>query len=124
MSDNQDWMDESESGAAGVVEMATPVEAEHAEAEDWTLASLTIAECGPLYEKLKGHLNEAEPVLLDLSQCQEIDTAGLQFLAAIQNDPDVSLKIRWTQPSEEVARKASRLGLSSWIEAGAVGVMA
>jgi len=124
MSDHQDWTQESEAYASdAVVEESTqPTEAQAQ--SDWTLSCLTIAECAPLYEKLKGHLNDDQPVLLDISNCQEIDTAGLQFLAAIQNDPEVNLRVRWTQPSEEVARKASRLGLTSWIEAGAVGAMA
>jgi len=89
-------------------------------ADPWALVSLTIADCAPLYEKLKNLLNAGETVLLNISDCQDIDTAGLQFLAAIQNDPEVSLRVRWTKPSEPVSLKASRLGLTSWIEAGAV----
>lgn len=88
----------------------------------WAVETLTIADCGPLYEKLKPCLAGGDTVVLDISQCQEIDTAGLQFLAAIQNDPEVSLRIRWSKPSELVAMRASRLGLTSWIEAGAMEV--
>jgi len=122
MSENQDWMNESE--AYAVTDEAPAHSETAAQESEWTLACLTIAECAPLYEKLKAHLNDEQPVLLDIRNCQEIDTAGLQFLAAIQNDPEVNLRVRWTQPSEEVARKASRLGLTSWIEAGSVGAMA
>ena len=88
----------------------------------WKVETLTIADCGPLYEKLKPRLADGDAVVLDISHCEEIDTAGLQFLAAIQNDPEVSLRIRWSKPSELVAMRASRLGLTSWIEAGAVEV--
>jgi len=88
----------------------------------WALQSLTIAECAPLYERLKQGLSVQDQILLDISKCDDIDTAGLQFLAAIQNDPEVSLKIRWSRPSETVSMRASRLGLTSWIEAGAVEV--
>lgn len=81
--------------------------------------SLTIADCGPLYERIKSGLEQGERVCLNISDCEDVDTAGLQLLAAIQNDADVSLKVLWTKPSQAISDKATRLGLLSWVEAGA-----
>ncbi|MCQ8897775.1 STAS domain-containing protein [Limnobacter humi] len=83
-----------------------------------TLETLTIADCGGVFEAIKQKLTAGLTVLLDISQCQEIDTAGVQLLAAIQIDPAVNLKVHWTKPSELVSMKAQRLGLLSWINAG------
>lgn len=88
----------------------------------WPVACLTIGDCGPFYEKIKEAMAKGEKIQLDLSVCQEIDTAGLQLLAAIQIDPEVSLKVRWSEPSKPIKERAARLGLSSWIESGALGV--
>jgi ABC-type transporter Mla MlaB component len=84
--------------------------------------SLTISDCSPLYERIKSGLEDGESVCLDVSRCDDVDTAGLQLLVAIQNDLDVSLKVFWTQPSQTISDKAARLGLLSWIEAGARGI--
>lgn len=84
------------------------------------LETLTIADCGALVELIRQSLGQGIPVRLDLSQCQEVDTAGMQLLVTIQNDPAVNLKIHWSKPSEVVAMKAARLGLQSWINAGVV----
>ncbi|NJM31916.1 MAG: STAS domain-containing protein [Limnobacter sp.] len=86
----------------------------------WSLASLTICECSALYERLKNALGQGQSITLDLAHCEEVDTAGIQLLAAIQNDPQASLKINWTKPHEALLHKAAQLGMSSWIEAGSV----
>jgi len=88
----------------------------------YALECLTIADCGPLYERIKQGLALGESIVLNLSDCEEVDTAGLQFLVAIQNDPEVNLKVHWTKPSDTVSQKAARLGLTSWIHAGALEV--
>ncbi|MDX1670473.1 MAG: STAS domain-containing protein [Limnobacter sp.] len=80
--------------------------------------SLTIADCGPLYEQIKTGLEQGQKVSLDVSRCEDVDTAGLQLLSAIQNDPAVSLQVTWNKPSSAITEKATRLGLLSWIEAG------
>jgi len=121
MNDEIQTMDELEANAMASGQTFTE-QADVAKQGDWNVETLTIADCGPLYEKLKPRLAGGDTVVLDISHCEEIDTAGLQFLAAIQNDPEVSLRIRWSKPSELVAMRASRLGLTSWIEAGAVEV--
>lgn len=82
--------------------------------------TLTIADCSPLVEAIKQGLQSNLPVLLNISNCQEADTAGLQLLVAIQNDPSINLRVHWTKPSEVVALKAARLGVSSWVNAGFV----
>jgi hypothetical protein len=121
MNDDIETMDELEANGVSAGNSVSE-QAAVAQQSDWNVETLTIADCGPLYEKLKPRLAEGETVVLNISHCEEIDTAGLQFLAAIQNDPEVSLRIRWSKPSEMVAMRASRLGLTSWIEAGAVEV--
>jgi ABC-type transporter Mla MlaB component len=82
------------------------------------LETLTIADCAGLVELIRQSLNQGISVLLDLSNCQEVDTAGIQMLVTIQNDPAVNLRVHWTKPSEVVAMKAARLGVQSWINAG------
>lgn len=84
------------------------------------LEALTIADCAPLYESIRQNLNDGHAVMLNIADCQDIDTAGIQLLAAIQNDPSVNLRVHWTKPSDLVAMKAQRLGLMSWINAGFV----
>jgi ABC-type transporter Mla MlaB component len=82
------------------------------------LDTLTIADCAGLVEVIRQSLNQGISVVLDLSNCQEVDTAGMQMLVTIQNDPAVNLRVHWTKPSEVVAMKAARLGVQSWINAG------
>jgi len=84
------------------------------------LEALTIADCASLYESIRSKLSAGLSLMLNISDCQDVDTAGLQLLAAIQNDPTVNLRVHWTKPSEVVAMKAQRLGLMSWINAGFV----
>lgn len=82
------------------------------------LDTLTIADCSALAETIRQSLNAGIAVVLDLSNCQEVDTAGIQLLVSIQNDPTVNLRVHWTKPSEVLAMKAVRLGVQSWIAAG------
>ena len=82
------------------------------------LETLTIADCSALVDVIRQSLNAGISVVLDLSNCQEIYTAGMQLLVTIQNDPAVNLRVHWTKPSEVVAMKAARLGVQSWINAG------
>lgn len=83
-----------------------------------TLDTLTIADCTTLVELIRQSLSKGIDVVLDLGACQEVDTAGIQLLVAIQNDPAVNMRVHWTKPSEVVAMKAARLGLQSWVNAG------
>lgn len=82
------------------------------------LDTLTIADCAALVDVIRQSLNAGISVVLDLSNCQEVDTAGVQLLVTLQNDPAVNLRVHWTKPSEVVAMKAARLGVQSWINAG------
>lgn len=82
------------------------------------LETLTIADCSALVDVIRQSLSAGISVVLDLSNCQEVDTAGVQLLVTIQNDPAVNLRVHWTKPSEVVAMKAARLGVQSWINAG------
>ncbi len=80
--------------------------------------TLTIADCAGVVDLIRQSLNQGVSVVLDLSNCHEVDTAGMQLLVTIQNDPVVNLRVHWTKPSEVVAMKAARLGVQSWINAG------
>jgi ABC-type transporter Mla MlaB component len=82
------------------------------------LDTLTIADCAGLVEVIRQSLSQGISVVLDLTHCHEVDTAGMQLLVTIQNDPAVNLRVHWTKPSEVVAMKAARLGVQSWINAG------
>ncbi|BET25497.1 STAS domain-containing protein [Limnobacter thiooxidans] len=82
------------------------------------LQTLTIADCAALADDIRQSLGKGHDVVLDLSDCQEVDTTGIQLLVTIQNDPAVNLHVHWTKPSEVVAMKAARLGVQSWINAG------
>jgi len=82
------------------------------------LEGLTIAQCAHLHEQIRNVIVLGSEVVLDLIQCEDVDTAGLQLLLAIQNDPEVSLKVHWTGWSATLAAKAERLGMASWLNAG------
>lgn len=82
------------------------------------LEGLTIAQCAHLHEQIRNVIVMGSEVVLDLTQCEDVDTAGLQLLLAIQNDPEVSPKVHWTGWSTTLAAKAERLGVTSWLNAG------
>ena len=82
------------------------------------LDALTIAQCAQVADQIKQNLSQGLPTLLDLSHCQEADSAGIQLLVAIQSDPATSLCVHWTKPSITLAMKADRLGVQSWVNAG------
>ncbi len=80
--------------------------------------SLTIAQCAEVADQIKQNLAQGQPTLLDLSNCQEADSAGIQLLVALQSDPATSLSVHWTKPSIHLSMKADRLGVQSWVNAG------
>ncbi|HEX4917582.1 MAG TPA: STAS domain-containing protein [Limnobacter sp.] len=84
------------------------------------LEDLTIGRCAELAETIRQNTAMGLSVLIDLRDCHEVDTAGLQLLVCIQNDPSVNLRVHWLAPSEAVVQKAARLGLGSWVNAGVV----
>jgi len=86
------------------------------------LETLTIADCAGVVEEIRKSLSVGAAVLLDIANCHEVDTAGMQLLVTIQNDPTVNLRVHWNKPSEMVSMKAERLGLKSWINAGVVEI--
>lgn len=82
------------------------------------LESLTIAQCASVADQIRQNLTQGLPTLLDLSQCLEADSAGIQLLVALQSDPATSLSVHWTKPSVTLSMKADRLGVQSWVNAG------
>lgn len=75
--------------------------------------SLTIADVGEVYPTLKGHLDSLNPVTLDASGVEVIDTAGIQLLAAFIKEADEhSIKIEWDGVSEVLKKAADRIALN------------
>jgi ABC-type transporter Mla MlaB component len=97
----------------GTVELPAP-----SGASSIALESLTIAQCASVADQIRQNLTQGLPTLLDLSQCQEADSAGIQLLVALQSDPATSLSVHWTKPSVTLSMKADRLGVQSWVNAG------
>ncbi|HEX4842854.1 MAG TPA: STAS domain-containing protein [Limnobacter sp.] len=77
------------------------------------LHALNIVEAAHNLDRINHALREQMHVLIDLSQCEDVDTAGLQMLAAIRLDPAVCEKIQWSSPSPAFVEKANRLGLAT-----------
>ena len=99
-------------------QQVTEVAADESRYTQVVLETLTIADCAGVVDEIRRSLNAGVAVRLELGNCQEVDTAGMQLLVTIQNDPAVNLRVHWTKPSEVVAMKAARLGVQSWINAG------
>jgi len=79
---------------------------------------LTIAECALVADQLRTAMSRHPKVFMNLANCDEIDTAGMQLLTIIQNDGDVAHRIRFVSPHEAVFAQAKRLGLSSFLQSG------
>ncbi len=83
--------------------------------------ALTIAQSSSNLNQISVALETAETLLLDLSACEDIDTAGLQLLAAIRLDPMFKNRVDWTGVTAEFLAKAERLGLSDLLAPGKRG---
>lgn len=75
-------------------------------------SAFTIAQASSNLNLISVAIETAETLLLDLSDCEEVDTAGLQLLAAIRLDPMYQNRVNWTGCNAEFQAKAERLGLS------------
>lgn len=83
--------------------------------------ALTIAQASNNLNQISVALETSENLLLDLSACDDIDTAGLQLLAAIRLDPMFQNRVDWTGVTPEFLAKAERLGLSELLVPGKRG---
>jgi ABC-type transporter Mla MlaB component len=97
-------------------ESAEPSQAQHSAVLE--VNCLTIAECALVADQLRTAMSRHPKVFMNLANCDEIDTAGMQLLTIIQNDGEVANRIRFVAPHEAVFAQAKRLGLSSFLQSG------
>ena len=86
-------------------------------------AECSVAEADSLKSELKRRLEESEPVTVDVSALQRIDTAALQLLAAFVRDRrGAGRAVRWRGQAAALDTAAGLLGLNDMLElAGEVG---
>lgn len=77
----------------------------------FVLAELNIAQASANLALIVEALKCNERIVLDLSACDEVDTAGLQLLAAIRLDPMFQNRVHWTGCTQVFLHKAECLGL-------------
>jgi phospholipid transport system transporter-binding protein len=90
----------------------------------WVLTpECTVAEAESLKAELARRLAVAEPVIVDVSVLQRIDTAGLQLLAAFVRDRRTAGRsVQWRGRASALDAAAGLLGLNDMLElAGEVG---
>jgi anti-anti-sigma factor len=86
---------------------------------------LTISTVAEIKARLNTALEQKEPVVLDLHNVEELDTAGLQLLLALQRTGNK--RVRFINPSEAVrqilalANAGAQLGLSATDHSAAGG---
>lgn len=75
--------------------------------------TLDISRVSEFYAELKMVLDENQPVDLDCSKIERVDTAGLQLLTVFsQKLKSNSLDLSWIEPSDVLKRSAQLLGLT------------
>ncbi|HEX4268280.1 MAG TPA: STAS domain-containing protein [Steroidobacteraceae bacterium] len=80
-------------------------------------ATCTVAEADTLKAELAGRLQESEPVTVDVSAVQRIDTAGLQLLAAFVRDRRTAGHVvTWRGRASALETAAALLGLRDMLE--------
>lgn len=76
--------------------------------------SLDISAVGALRERLLNVLTLNEPVTLDATSVQQLDTAGLQVLCAFARSAlEQGVSISWTGQTELIGERARLLGLGA-----------
>jgi anti-anti-sigma regulatory factor len=80
-------------------------------------AECTVAESETLKAELMRRLGESDPVIVDVSGLQRIDTAGLQLLAAFVRDRRTAgLTVAWRGRAPPLDAAAGLLGLHAMLE--------
>jgi ABC-type transporter Mla MlaB component len=108
----------------GKAARGTPPESRTQEDGALTLtAECTVAEAESLKAELARRLPATEPVTVDVSALQRIDTAGLQLLAAFVRDRRTAGRaVQWRGQACALEAAAGLLGLNDMLElAGEVG---
>jgi ABC-type transporter Mla MlaB component len=80
-------------------------------------AACTVAEADALKAQLAARLQESEPVTIEVSALQRIDTAGLQLLAAFVRDRRTAGRVvAWRGQASALEAAAGLLGLRDMLE--------
>jgi ABC-type transporter Mla MlaB component len=80
-------------------------------------ADCTVAEADALKSQLTRRLQQSEPVIVDVSALQRIDTAALQLLAAFVRDRRTAGRtIEWRGRASALDAAAGLLGLNDMLE--------
>jgi phospholipid transport system transporter-binding protein len=80
-------------------------------------AQCTVAQADALQAQLVRRLEEPQPVIVDVSALERIDTAGLQLLAAFVRDRRTAGRaVEWRGHAAALDCAASLLGLTDMLE--------
>ncbi|HVS75885.1 MAG TPA: STAS domain-containing protein [Steroidobacteraceae bacterium] len=80
-------------------------------------AECTAAEADALKSDLSRRLDDPQPVTVDVSALERVDTAGLQLLAAFVRDRRVAGRaVRWRGRATPLGTAARLLGLNDMLE--------
>jgi anti-anti-sigma regulatory factor len=75
-------------------------------------ARMTIVQAAVLHRTLSGRLAQAEPVIVDGSRVEEIDTAILQLLTSLwRSSIERGIACTWQGASETLRRSAALIGV-------------
>jgi hypothetical protein len=80
------------------------------------LQSLTLVDCSALTDRVASLLRHLPKLVLEMSDCQEIDEPGMQFLSLLTLDPDIADRIQWRNPHPNVVARAHSLGMADWLK--------
>ncbi len=94
----------------------------HAQIPCMDITCLTIAECTPVADQIRQHLLSSPRLQLNLANCEEIDTAGVQLLTILRCDEGVASRIMFDSPSETAMHAFNLLGLASLFTSDAQAV--
>lgn len=78
---------------------------------------MDISQAADLRDRLLALLEKRDPVVLNASAVQHIDTAAMQILAAFMCQARTDkIKVTWKQPSDSMCDSARLLGLSELLD--------
>jgi ABC-type transporter Mla MlaB component len=79
-------------------------------------ACFDIAGARDFYNRLQAALQARQPVVLDATHIERVDTAALQILCAFFRDAEVNgLVVQWHQPSPALQHAAQLLNVSTYL---------
>jgi ABC-type transporter Mla MlaB component len=101
----------------GTTDVPTPSPADEPEATVICCdACLDIAGARDFYNRLQAAMQARQPVVLDATHIERVDTAALQILCAFFRDAEVhGLVVQWQQPSPALQNAARLLNVSTYL---------